>query len=134
MSRLIGILIILLLVYGGYRVYLYYEKVKTQDQAAQREAAAAQVQPENLPGLPYELESSLKAAQQEGANAMRKWLQTYGAKVQDPRLGWIELDFCEAVFRDNPSEARRIFAAVKNRTPPSSPVWPRIKSLEKSYE
>ncbi len=134
MSRAIAILIILLLIYGGYRVYLYYENVKTQDQAAQQQAAATEVQPESLPGLPQDLEESLKAAQQQGASALRKWLQSYGTRVQDPRLAWIELDFCEAVFRDNPSEARRVFAAVKARTPPSSPVWPRIKALEKSYE
>jgi hypothetical protein len=134
MTRLIGVLIIVLLVYGGYRFYRYYQTASTQDQARQKEAAAAEVQPEALPGLPYDLEPSLKAAQQQGAAALRKWLQAYAARVQDPRLAWIELDFCEAVFRDNPSEARRVFAAVKNRTPPTSPVWPRIQQVAKSYE
>ena len=32
------------------------------------------------------------------------------------------------------AEAKRVFAAVKERTTPSSPVWPRIKQLVKTYE
>jgi hypothetical protein len=54
--------------------------------------------------------------------------------VQDPRKAWIELDYCIAVAREDPAEAKRAFASVKNRTPQSSPVWPRIKQLEKTYE
>ena len=34
----------------------------------------------------------------------------------------------------SPAEARRLFAAIKERTGPSSPVWKRIKELEKTYE
>ena len=54
--------------------------------------------------------------------------------VQDPRKAWIELDYCVLVSREDLSEARRVFAEVKKRTPPSSPVWPRVKDLEKVYE
>ena len=38
------------------------------------------------------------------------------------------------ITRDNPQEAKRIFDEVKDRTPPTSPVWPRIHELEKSYQ
>jgi len=54
--------------------------------------------------------------------------------VEDPRKAWIELDFCVAVAREDPAEARRVFAAVKERIGPASPVWPRMKELEKTYE
>ena len=46
---------------------------------------------------------------------MRNWLKTYGQSVEDPRKAWIELDYCVAVAREDPAEARRVFAAVKER-------------------
>ena len=65
---------------------------------------------------------------------MRAWLKTYGPSIQDPRKAWIELDFCVAITREDPSEARRLFKAIKDRTPPTSPIQPRLRQLEKSYE
>ena len=62
------------------------------------------------------------------------WLANHGRAVQDPRLAWIQLDYCLAISRENPAEAKKIFAAVKDRTPSSSPVYPRIQELAKSYE
>ncbi len=50
------------------------------------------------------------------------------------RKAWIELDFCVAITREDPSEARRLFKAIKDRTPPTSPIQPRLRQLEKSYE
>jgi hypothetical protein len=34
----------------------------------------------------------------------------------------------------DPVEAKKIFAEVKKRTPPDSPIYPRIKLLSKTYE
>ncbi len=134
MSRLIGILIVVALLYGGYRLFLYWQSYQDRQETAQKEAAAAVVEPGSLPGLPPSLEASLKAAEAQGPAVLKKWLQAYGPQVQDPRKAWIEMDYCEALFRQNPAEARQVFAAVKNRTPPSSPVWPRIQQVEKSFE
>jgi len=44
------------------------------------------------------------------------------------------LDYCTMIVRDDPTEARRIFKSVKERTPATSPVYDRVKKLEKSYE
>jgi hypothetical protein len=38
------------------------------------------------------------------------------------------------VSREDLPEARRVFAEVKKRTTESSPVWGRVKELEKVYE
>ena len=54
--------------------------------------------------------------------------------VKDPRLAWVELDYVVKVSATDPLEARKIFQAVKKRTPTDSPIYPRIKSLEKNYE
>jgi len=89
---------------------------------------------DTLPGLPYKLEASLQAARKQGAPGLRNWLKTYAQSVEDPRKAWIELDYCVAVAREDPAEAKRVFAAVKDRLPPSSPVWPRMKQLERTYE
>jgi hypothetical protein len=84
--------------------------------------------------MPYQLSDSFHAAEAQGATGLGNWLKVYGPSVQDPRKAWIELDYCVQIARDNPAEARRIFAEVKQRTPPSSRIWPRIKELAKTYE
>ena len=55
-------------------------------------------------------------------------------QIKDPRLAWIELDYVLKVSASNPAEAKRVFIEVKQRIPTDSPVYPRIKSLEKNYE
>ena len=134
MTRLIAVLIVVVVLFGGWKLFLYWEKVKNEEEAQKKQAAAAVVQPESLPGLPQPYESGLRAAQQAGTAAFRKWLKTHDKLLQDPRRAWIELDFCVAIAREDPSEARRVFAGVKARTPPSSPVWLRVKELEKAYQ
>jgi hypothetical protein len=134
MTKLITAFILIVIGYCGYQLFMYWEGVKEQKENEQKQAAVLAIQGESLPGMPYQLNESLQVAKQQGNAAMRTWLKTYGPAVQDPRKAWLELDFCVAIARDEPAEARRIFASVKQRTPPSSPVWPRVKLLEKSYE
>ncbi|MGO8926520.1 MAG: hypothetical protein ACLQU3_06510 [Limisphaerales bacterium] len=134
MTKLIAALIIVAVLYGGWELFLYWEKVKNEDETKQKQEAAAMVMGDQLPGLAYQLEASLQAARKQGAAGLKNWLKAHSQSVEDPRKAWIELDYCVAVAREDPAEARRVFAAVKERTPPSSPVWPRIKQLEKTYE
>ena len=134
MTKLIAVLIIVAVLYGGWELFLYWDKVKNEEQTAQKQAAAAMVVGDQLPGVPYTLASTLQAAQQQGAVGLKNWLKTYDRVIQDPRKAWLELDYCVEVASEDPAEARRVFAAVKQRTPPSSPVWPRIKQLERTYE
>ena len=134
MTKLIGALIIIAVLYGGWQLFLYWEKVKNEEETQQKQDAAAMVMGDQLPGLAPALESALQAARKQGAAGLRNWLKTYGQSVEDPRKAWIELDYCVAVAREDPAEARRVFAAVKERIGPASPVWPRMKQLEKTYE
>jgi hypothetical protein len=135
MTKAIVILVVLLALAVGWKIFLYYDELSHDEYVAKKEAAAAVITSgEQLSGLPYQLEPSFKTAQNGGVNAMRAWLKANGPKVQEPRKTWIELDFCVALARESPGEARKLFAEIKQRTQPSSPVWPRIKSLEKTYE
>ena len=134
MTKLIGVLIIVVVLYGGYSLFLYWEKVKNEEEVKQKQDATAMVMGDQLPGMPYQLEQSLQDARKRGAAGLRAWLKAHAQGVEDPRKAWIELDYCVAVAREDPAEARRAFATVKERTPPSSPVWPRLKQLEKTYE
>jgi len=134
MTKLIAALIIVAVLYGGWELFLYWEKVKNEEETKQKQDAAAAVMGDQLPGLPYQLEASLQTARKHGTAGLRNWLKTHSQSVEDPRKAWIELDFCVAVAREDPAEARRVFAAVKERIGPSSPVWPRMKQLEKTYE
>ncbi len=134
MTKLIGVVIILLLLWGGWELFFYWERVKNEEETQKKQSAAAAVMGERLPGMPYQLEPSLSAAQSQGAAGLQAWLKTYGRTIQDPRKAWIELDYLVLISRDNPAEAKRLFAEVKARTPETSPVWQRIKQLEKTYE
>ena len=133
MTKVIAALIIIGVLWVGWEIFLYWDKV-SHDREEQKQNAAAMVNGDQLPGLSYKLEDSLQAARKQGAAGLGNWLKTYGQQVEDPRKAWIELDFCVAVARQDPAEARRVFAQVKERTPPSSPVWSRIKQLERTYE
>ncbi len=108
----------------------------------ERAAAGEQTQPnpapapagsDQLPGLPSTFEASLQAAQRDGAAGLRNWLKKYRAYVRDPRLAAIELDYVVQVMREDPKEAKRVFQSVKNRVPPSSPVYERVKKLEAAF-
>jgi hypothetical protein len=132
MTKLISILIIVLVAWVGWRMYTYWEGVRGEKAAAEKSSVITN--PQQLEGLPPQLEASLQAAERAGAAGLKNWLDAYGQMIRDPRRAWIELDYCVRVARDKPAEAKRVFAAVKERTPNSSPVYPRIKQLEKTYE
>jgi len=134
MTKLISALIILAVLFCGWQLFFYWEKIKNEEENQKKQAAAAVVVGEQLSGMPYQLEASLRSAEAQGAAGLKNWLKTYGSKIQDPRKAWIELDYCLLISRANPAEARSLFAEVKRRTPESSPVWPRIKQLEKTYD
>src|SRR5262245_3501945 len=134
MTKVITVFIIIVVLFGGYHLFLYWEKVKNEQEAAKKQEAAAIVDPNSLPGLPRNLEASFQAAQRQGAPAMKQWLKNFGPMLQDPRKAWIELDYCALIAREDPAEARRLFASVKERTSASSPVWDRVKKLERTYE
>lgn len=133
MTKLIAAVIIAAVLYGGWQLFFYWEKVKNEQEAAQKHENAS-LDPNALQGMPWQLQKSLDVAQKNGGAGMREWLKTYGPSIQDPRKAWIELDYCALIVRDDPAEARRIFKEVKDRTPATSPVYDRIKKLEKSYE
>jgi hypothetical protein len=134
MTKLIAAVILLAVLYGGWELFFYWEKVKNEEETQHKQAAAAVVVGESLSGMPQPLEASLRLAEAQGAAGLRNWLKTYDRSIQDPRRAWVQLDYCLLISREDPSEAKRLFAEIKNRTPESSPVWPRIKKLEKAYE
>jgi len=125
----IAIFIVVGIAFGGWKIWGYW-KGKEAEEARQN---TPQVKPEELPGVPYQLKDSLAKAQSGGAKSLRAWLDAYGKSVQDPRLASVQLDYVLLIGRENPAEARRIFADVKKRTPSNSPVYPRVKQLEGTY-
>ena len=133
MSRFLSILLFVAVAFVGCRIYRYWDKVQS-GQFQKEEAAAQEVVPELLAGLPSVLDESLREAEKGGSASLGKWLNAHGWEVQDPRLAWIQLDYCSDLLLSNPSEAKRIFEAVKVRTPTNSPVFRRIRRVEKSFE
>jgi hypothetical protein len=135
MTKLIAALIIAAVLFLGYQLFLYWDRVKNEEESARKEAAAKVItRGDQLQGMPYDLEATFRTAEQKGATGLKFFLKSYGDRVQDPRKAWIELDYCRELARDNPAEAKRLFAEVKARTPSTSPIYPRIRQLEKTYE
>jgi hypothetical protein len=133
MTKLIWVLIFAAVAFIGYRLYLTWEKAKGGEDP-KTVTAPASVSPESLAGLPSQLDSTYRAAKERGVTTFRAWFNANESKLSDPRKAWIELELCLAMTRDNPAEAKKIYARVKSRVPPSSPVWPKVKELEKTFE
>jgi hypothetical protein len=135
MKVLIAIVIIVAAAFGGWQIYSYWVKVRG-DETTKENAAQAQIEisGSQLPGLAATLEGSLEAARLKGASGLRQFLIQYGHTISDPRLASIELDYVVLVAQKDPAEAKKFFARVKARTPATSPVYARMKQLEKTYE
>lgn len=132
MSNFIGLIIVALVLFGASKFKNYWQSVKAKQEQGDnpaRDAGSAV-----LPGLPSTLETSLQAAQKQGAAGLRPWLKQYRSYLQDPRLAQIELDYVVMVASSDPAEAKRVFDGVKSRVQPGSPMYDRVKKLEKTYQ
>jgi len=134
MTKVIAAVIVVAFLYGGWELFFYWERVKNEEDEQKKKSVAVAVQPDQLPGMSPELDNSLRAAQSLGPEGLKNFLKAYGNRLQDPRKAWIELDYCQMVARENTAEAKRVFAEVKKRTPHTSPIWPRIEQLAKTYD
>ena len=132
MKFVIAVIIIVGLSLGAWQIHHYWGT--SQESAPPPAAPAPEVNGDELPGLPARLEPVLEAARQRGATGLHDFLRNNGKMVEDPRLAWIQLDYVLLVAPSDPAEARKVFAKVKERLSPDSPVYPRMKQLEKTYE
>lgn len=132
MKALISILILLGAIWAGVKLFHRWEGVEGEGKAAPQKAA--RVTAAQLAGLPPKLEASLQQAQQAGARDLKNWLNVHRPEVQDPRLAWIELDYVVLMALENPVEAKKVFAEIRERIGPDSPVYQRVKDLEKTYQ
>lgn len=127
MKALITLVLIFAVYYVGKSISDQY-KAKQEKENPSKESVVTQ-----LEGVPEQLETSLQNAQAQGAPALKTWLQHNRKYCRDPRLAEIDLNYVVLVSRSNPAEAKKVFQAVKKRTPTSSPVYERIKRLEPTY-
>ncbi len=134
MTKLIAAVIIIAVLYGGWHLFLYWEHVKNTEDMEQKQQVEDMAIGDRLPGLPDKLVPAWQNAQKHGAAGLGNFLRLNGQSLSDPRKAWIELDYCVAVAREDPAEAKRVFTAVKDRTPNSSEVYPRIQRLEKTFQ
>lgn len=126
-SRLILALIVVLVA-----ALIYYQQTVEKPSGRGESPSAEGIRPTDLSGLPQQLDASLHHAQEGGVEALGAWLATYGAQVQDPRKAWIQLDYCTLLARENPQKAREIYREVRQRVGKDSPVYARVKDLERS--
>src|SRR5436309_8390837 len=99
MTKLIGVVILVAVLYGGWELFFYWEKVKNEEEIQKKQAATAIVVGEQLEGMPQQWEPVLKAAEAKGAAGIKNFLKQYGPSIHDPRKAWIELDYCLLISR-----------------------------------
>jgi hypothetical protein len=127
-----GLIIVVGLSLGAWQLYKYWQTFEEKPPVAAAPLPIADG--DQLPGMPPSLRPVLEAARKRGAPGLHDFLVMYGNTINDPRRAWIELDYVVLLAQSSPGEARREFAKVKSRVPPDSPVYDRIKQLEKTYE
>ena len=108
MTKLIAILIILAVLFGGWQLFFYWERIKNEEETQKKQAAAAVVVGDQLPGMPNQLEPSLKAAESQGAAGLKNWLKAYGKSIQDPRKSLRS----QARFRRSQKPYSGVFASL----------------------
>jgi|SRR5882672_7785448 len=136
MKVLIGVLIALIVCIGGYKLYEHWEAVKDRRVLEEKAAEGADINPDQLPGLPWQLVQKLRDAKKAGPASVKNFIE-YCKRVpdaKDPRLAWVELDYVVMITSTDPVEAKKVFQAVKKRTPEDSPIQPRLKMMAKNYE
>ena len=132
MTKLISIFVVIVVIFSGWHFFQYWKQVRDEEEQQKVEKT---INGDALAGMPtYELDRMYQASRAKGPAVVREWLKAHGAVVKDPRRAWIELDFVVSIMRDNPAEARQVFSSVKSRLKETSPVWPRMKELEKSIQ
>ena len=134
MKSILTAVIVFGLCLGAWQIYQFLEKTEATRQATVAPGAGTVSNGDELPGLPPKLRPALQAAQERGIVGLRDFLAAHGKEVADPRLAWIELDYVVVVAQSDPAAARKVFAQVKARLTPNSPVYSRMKQLEKTYE
>ncbi|MEY4388273.1 MAG: hypothetical protein RLY20_3556 [Verrucomicrobiota bacterium] len=134
MTKLISIFVILVVLFCGWKLVGYYQKVTEENEKQAKQESGADFRPENLTGMNWNLQPSLEAATKNGGTAMRDWLKTFGGQIQDPKKAWVEMDCSLALLRTDPNDAKRIFKGVKDRTATNSPIYFRVRQLEKTFE
>src|SRR5688572_17765692 len=136
MKAAMWILIALIVLIGGYKLFEHWEAVKERRVLEEKAARGADIDSDKLPGMPWQLVQKLRDAQQAGPASVKNFIEYCKRlpEVKDPRLAWIELDYVVMITSTDPVEAKKIFHEVKKRTPEDSPIVPRIKSMEKNYE
>ena len=135
MKILIAIVVVVVVVFLGYKIFEQWEETSRQ-QDLKKTQTSAQVDSRSLPGMDSRLEASFEEARRGGAKGIRAWLDQHqrSGYVKDPRLAAIELDYAVLLLGEKPAEARKIYANVKERIPTDSPLSPRIQQLQKTFE
>jgi hypothetical protein len=135
MTKIIGVLIVVLVIWGGYELFEMWDRYDTNRDLKEKEAEQARnFTPDQLPGMPDNLRKSYEIAKGRGVVGLHDFLKAYNTKLEDPRKAWIELDYVVLIANSDPVEAKKVFADVKARTSTNSVVYARVKELAKTYE
>ena len=120
-----------------YHQWAEYQKGERQYKIA-REEQAANPPPdmEALYPLASQIETELDAAEKQGAEGIKTFLDLYGNsnKLPDPRKALIQLEYVRLISFHDIAEAKRVFFEVKARIKPNSPAYEEFKKLQPNFD
>ena len=134
MKYFVAAIIIIGLSLGAWQIYQYLGHVQNHRRRPLRRRAPGRTG-EELSGLPSALEPAWAGADSMARPACgNSWPLTADA-IKDPRRASIELDYV-VLARGEQSRAKPagFLPKCKERLTPESPVYDRMKKLEKTYE
>jgi len=136
MKILISILIVIGVIFTIYKGYDYWERVNDEKALNEKARKGEDVDIGDLNGMPWQIEPKYREAVQKGTPGLKAFLEAYGKSpsFKDPRKAWIELDYLVMVSGSDPVEAKRMYAEVKARISTNSIIYPRIRSLGKTFD
>jgi hypothetical protein len=135
MKIVIALVVLIAVLAGAYKIWEYWDKVShDQDIAEQQKREKLNINPDALQGMPEDLRKGYDYVKDKGPVALGNWLKAYDSRLEDPRKAWLQLDYVVGIAGTDPQDAKRVFADVKGRINKDSPVYPRMQSLEKTYQ
>ena len=136
MKILISILIVIGVIFTIYKGYDYWVRVNDEKALNEKARQGEDVDPNQLRGLPWQLEPKYREAVKQGAPGLKAFLDAFSKSpsFKDPRKAWIQLDYLVMISGSDPVEAKRIYADLKARLSTNSVVYPRLRSLGRTYD
>ncbi len=129
MKNFLVLLAVLIIAMAVWRAWDYYAHLNLEPGQGPTAGTGA------FPHLDAKIQKALADARNKGPASYKAALDRYKnlGWLSDPWLANYQLDYAVIIAINDPSEARKVFSEVAERTRPDSPVYPRVEQLRPTF-